>query len=95
MKAYDRPEGARHPARSRAMLAGAAALDTYLGCRAWPRGASLPSEAFEVDGRSTGSRPELTERQNPDPAIVPVRVLAGIQDDCFLQPRPEAILQET
>lgn len=39
-------------------------------------------------------RPELAERQDSDPAIKPICVLAGIQDDGLLQPRPEAVLQE-
>jgi hypothetical protein len=43
----------------------------------------------------TDSRPEFAERQDPNPAIMPVRVLACIQDDGLLQARPNAILQQT
>ena len=41
-----------------------------------------------------GLRPELTERQDPGPILKAVGILAGIEDDGFLQAGAESLFQE-
>src|SRR5438046_451714 len=48
----------------------------------------------DVAGSRRSLLPEPAERQDPGPAVVPVRVLAGVQHDGFLQAAAKAVLQD-